>query len=175
MPTFDGYARASSDAASQAPEWSSFETGYFKVCHQPDTDLKIIERRLHKRSSYFEEGRGNYGTGIEGKIAYQLDMLCNKAQDILDMRPYLNKIVVKIFSDEEELDKEYFEIFHVSKNFKSFYIHAYKTIYTSEENISDSLIVHEMAHAIVDHYFSVLPPAKVSEVLASYVDIHLED
>ncbi|MCX5666928.1 MAG: hypothetical protein NTY34_01245, partial [Candidatus Omnitrophica bacterium] len=66
-------------------------------------------------------------------------------------------------------------IFKTRESYKSFYVHAYRTIYTSEESISDSVMVHEMAHAVIDNYFSVVPPAKVAEVLASYVDLHLEE
>lgn len=175
MPVSGVYSEASEDAASQVPGWNSFETNYFKVYYKPGADLRGIERHLRKRWFYFREGQGYYGTDIESKAAYRLDMLFNKAQDILDMHPGVNKITIKIFDNRKELNNEYYKIFYVSQNFKSFYIHARKTIYTSEEDISDSIIIHEMGHAIVDHYFSVIPPSKAAEVLASYVDAHLED
>jgi len=175
MPLSVAYAEASDNAASRVPDWNSFETNYFKVYYKPGADLRGIERHLRKRWFYFREGQGYYGTDIESKVAYRLDMLFNKAQDILDMHPGVKKIMIKIFDNRGELNDEYYKIFYVAQNFKSFYIHARKTIYTSEEDISDSIMIHEMGHAIVDHYFSVLPPSKAGEVLASYVDAHLED
>ena len=65
-------------------------------------------------------------------------------------------------------------IFGKPGDFKAFYVYKYNTIYTSESDIEDSVIIHEMAHAIIDHYFSVIPPETVGEVLAAYVDAHLE-
>jgi predicted Zn-dependent protease len=47
------------------------------------------------------------------------------------------------------------------------------TIYTSEQDISDSVIAHEIGHAVVDHFFTVKPPEKIGEMLAQYVDVHL--
>jgi Zn-dependent peptidase ImmA (M78 family) len=37
------------------------------------------------------------------------------------------------------------------------------------------VIAHELGHAVCDHYFLVIPPEKVREMLASYVDAHLEE
>ena len=38
-----------------------------------------------------------------------------------------------------------------------------------------NIIAHEMGHAIVDHYFAAIPPEKIRELLASYVDLHLAE
>jgi hypothetical protein len=85
------------------------------------------------------------------------------------------RIKIKIFRTRKELNDEYSKIFAATEDIKSFYIYKYNTIYVSEEDISDSVIAHEMGHAIIDHYFSVIPPEKVRELLASYVDLHLAD
>ncbi len=61
------------------------------------------------------------------------------------------------------------------QRYKSFYIHGYATIYTSMQDISDSVISHEMAHAVMDNYFKVMPPERAAEFLATYVDSHLEE
>ena len=61
------------------------------------------------------------------------------------------------------------------QRYQAFYIYQYMTIYTSEESISDSVMSHEMAHAVIDSYFSANPPPKVAEILATYVDVHLEE
>jgi Zn-dependent peptidase ImmA (M78 family) len=82
---------------------------------------------------------------------------------------------IKIFRDREELNNEYYKIFMQRADLKSFYIHKYRTIYTCETDISDSVIAHELGHAVCDHYFLVIPPEKVREMLASYVDAHLEE
>ena len=58
---------------------------------------------------------------------------------------------------------------HVYENEK-FYFHDDKTIYISTEDLTLGMLGHEMAHAIISHYFVVPPPTKVQEVLSGYVD-----
>ena len=86
------------------------------------------------------------------------------------------RLKIMVFDDSDEMEAEYFRIFGVSgKGVKSFYAHKYATIYASEKTISDSVLAHEMAHAVVDNYFSVVPPRKLGDIMASYVDVHLDD
>jgi hypothetical protein len=99
----------------------------------------------------------------------------NRVKELLDMQPIMPKLKLRIFKNRGELNDEYFRIFNTRGNCPSFYVYKYNTIYTSEADISDSILAHEMAHAVIDHYFTVIPPRGVAEVLASYVDIHLEE
>ena len=91
------------------------------------------------------------------------------------MRPRKMRVKVKIFKDRAELNDEYYRIFGERGNLISFYAYKFNTIYTTEDDISDSVMAHEIGHAIVDHYFVVRPPEKIKEILSQYVDMHLED
>jgi len=157
-----------------APEgvWNNFETRDFVVFYAPDVSLKRIDRQLRKRAFFFGQVSGDT---IEEKIASRLDQLSDRAKQILDMRPRMPKITIRIFSDREGVEKEYEKLFHVKRDMKSFYVHKYSIIYTSEEDLSDSVVIHEMGHAVIDNYFSSVPPPKVAEILASFVDVHLDD
>ena len=166
---------AESQTAPKA-EWQSVEGRYFTVYYRPEANLRSIERKLKKRGYYTTWGRTlDDALNPEEKIAARMDMLLEKVKAILDMYPRTSKIAVRIFADREELNGEYLKIFKKSEDYRSFYVNKYKTIYTSEDDISDSVMAHEMGHAVVDHYFSIIPPAKISEVLASYVDVHLDE
>ena len=176
-------------------EWSTLETGYITVYYSPDSDLDKMESSLRRRVSFFSSDEPGDGAPVEDKIRYQLDALFRRSRDILDMRPTDMHLIIKVFKTRKELNDEYSRIFKEDEerpedvesaegtetlkepreDFRSFYINKYNTIYTSEEDISDSVIAHEMAHAIVDHYFAVIPPEKVRELLASYVDLHLAE
>jgi len=91
------------------------------------------------------------------------------------MHPDMPEIKVKIFKDRAGLSEEYYRIFNERRDYKAFYINQYETIYISEEDIADNVIAHEMGHAVSDHYFSVIPPEKIRELLATYVDLHLDE
>ncbi len=161
--------------ALPVPEWYTIETGYFTVYYKPGTDLYKIEAALKKRISYFSAGMPADDAHVTDKIRYQLDLLFTRAEEILDMHPKDMRLAIRIFPTRLDLNEEYFRIFNAEEDYKSFYINKFNTIYISAEDFSDSILAHEMGHAIVDHYFAVIPPEKVREILASYVDLHLAE
>ncbi len=165
--------------ASDDSQWNQLETGYLTVYYVPGADLESIEKSLKRRVTYFDSDIPGEGAPPEEQIRFQLDALFRHAQDILDMHPPRIHVKIRIFRYRSDLASEYARIFESSEpsdeDVKAFYVHKYNTIYTSEEDISDSVIAHEMGHAIVDNYFAVIPPEKVRELLASYVDMHLSE
>lgn len=167
---------AAHEETSPQEDRSVIKSRYFLIYCDKSVDLESVSLHLNKRGLL---ASGTYGSdpGSEpsARLAYMLDGLLRRAKEVLGMFSNIPDLSVKIFKSREELDSEYFRIFKTRESYKSFYVHAYRTIYTSEESISDSVIVHEMAHAVIDNYFSVVPPSKVAEVLASYVDLHLEE
>ena len=47
------------------------------------------------------------------------------------------------------------------------------TIYITAENFKKAVLGHEVAHAVISHYFVVQPSMKVQEVLAGYIEYQL--
>ena len=93
---------------------------------------------------------------------------------ILDMLPYGMKTSVKICRNVEDLRGLYTGMFASDLgNQKSFYVYQTGTMYVSEDNFKREIIGHEMAHAIISHYFVVPAPVKIQEVLAMYVEFNL--
>ena len=155
-------------------DWSSMGSNFFVLYYNPSANLEDLERELTKRPLYFDQAARYGEVTTQEEICRRLDKLYNRVQDVLDMHPKTPKIKIKIFKDRDELNDEFVKIFGKEGDFKSFYVYKYNTIYTSESDIEDSVIIHEIAHAIIDHYFSVIPPKTVGEILAAYVDTHLE-
>jgi hypothetical protein len=169
-------AAKNAEPALQEAGWLNVESNFFTIYYQPDADLKAICRCLHRRGFYIESGsRRESFENPQEELAYRMDVLFQKAQDLLDIHLSRVKINIKIYKDREALNDEHNRIFGTRSDYKSFYIHKYKTIYTSERDISDSVVAHEMGHAIVDSYFFTTPPSKIAEMVASYIDLHLED
>jgi hypothetical protein len=44
----------------------------------------------------------------------------------------------------------------------------------SVADLHEGMLAHEMAHAIIDHFFAVRPPSSTAEILARYVGKHLD-
>ena len=157
-------------------KWFVIKSNYFTIYCDAAVDLKNVANRLDRRGLFISGVYDpNPASAPTEKVAYRLDRILKRVEQILDMYPAIQDLKIKIYKDRESLNAEYYKIFTKSADYKAFYINQHETIYTSEEDISDSVISHEMGHAVVDHYFSVIPPERVRELLACYVDLHLEE
>lgn len=110
----------------------------------------------------------------ESELAVFLDSLFIQVSDVLDMHLYSLKINIKVCRSMDELKDIYKKMFMVELgNQKSFYVYDSGTIYVSGDSFKREIIGHEMAHAIISHYFVIPAPIKIQEVLAMYVEYNL--
>ena len=138
--------------------------------------MEAVARRLRRGTWFFGGDSGpDRARSPSEKAAYRLAKLLNRVKEVLDMYPRIGALTIKIFRDRDGVNEAYFHFFGRRPGYKSFYFHQTETIYTSEDDISASVMAHEMGHAVIDSYFSVVPPPKIAEMLATYVDAHLED
>jgi hypothetical protein len=160
----------------EGAEWSSIESRNFHIDYRQGVDIGHVEASLKERVWYFDDREVHPPErpmpGV--KMGQRLDELYDRVRELLGMHPAIPKINIKIFRDRKELSGEYFKIFGKDADYRAFYVLKYNTIYTCEDGISDSVMAHEMAHAVIDHYFTIIPPSKISEILASYVDLNLD-
>ena len=160
--------------------WEVIKSKYCTILCHPDVDLKRVSNRIRIRFYDVVLDKKNYSSnddGLERQLAEKFDLIFVKAEKILDMYPRKIRVEVRIYKHQSQLDDEYERTFGQPnrKRVISYYVHKYTTIYTTERVIREGVLAHEMGHAIIDHYFLVLPPEKVKELLAQYVELHLED
>lgn len=172
QPILSAYGEDQPVIATPDP-FDFFNSEYFIVYYRPSADLKVLERNLNKKTIGLDTASSYSETNPEKEIAKRLDQLFEKVEDILGMHQKLPKIHIRVLKDREELNGEYFKLFGNRADLKSFYIDKYNTIYTSETDIDDSVISHEMAHVIINRRYSSILPETISEILASYVDMQL--
>ncbi len=164
-----------SEAFSQET-WEKAESQFCTVYHRQDIDFRLISRRLDIRAIQTTNIRKASGKEGEKEVFLEkLDTIFKKVEEVLDMYPSRINVNIKVFSSQDGLDKAYEELFNEPNTTVSFYVFKTNTIYTTEKAISESILAHEMAHCIIDHYFVILPPRKVQEILAVYADMHLFD
>jgi hypothetical protein len=107
-------------------------------------------------------------------VVKRVDDIMWKVQSTLDMHPDIH-ITIRLHPDHESI-KAAFRQFTVTGNVPlAFYSHRRKTIFVNVEGVTDGVLAHEMAHAVINFYFPVPPPAKMQEILAQYVDLHIWD
>jgi len=152
---------------------SIFCTLYFRF----DVDIDAVNNRLdtYKIDYGLLEKPPRPGEDAKERVAYKFDLIFYKVQELLDMRPAELHLNVRIYRDQKDLDKVYMEIFDQENTFIAYYIFKINSLFASEAKISANVMAHEIAHCVVDHYFSVIPPKKVAEMIAQYADAHLRD
>jgi hypothetical protein len=99
-----------------------------------------------------------------------VDSLFKRVQLILDMPMPKLRVEIQIHRDEKEVTQAFTRITGESSNAPSFYWKRTNTIHIQPENLTAGMLAHEMGHAILDHYFAILPPPKIAEMLCQYVD-----
>ncbi len=150
---------------------------YFVIYYGPEINILNLTQALDITHSdkfltgkFFEEGKNSFDI----QFADMLDILFTRVSDILDMHVYSFQGEIKLCRDREQLNKIYYSLFNKELNSASFYVYSLNTIYISQADFKYEIIGHEIAHAIISHYFVVLPPLKIQELLASYVEYQLK-
>lgn len=112
---------------------------------------------------------------IKNTLIVKLDTLFEKVQAILDMRKPMTKIRVNVYSDRDQLAAAFKQVYKQEGDVRAWYVYEYNTVYLNAQDVHEGMLAHELAHAIIDHFFAVRPPRATAEILATYVDKHLFD
>jgi len=160
-------------------DWGVFSTRFSTIFFEKEVDLKSVNRFINLSFPNFygpsRTFRKSADLSIEEVLSKKFDAIFNRVQETLDMYPSNIHVAINIYKERHELDAAYEEIFNEPNQSVSFYVYKTNTIYTTEDAINERLLAHEMAHCIIDHYFVILPPIKIQEILAAYADVHLKD
>lgn len=158
--------------------WQQLETRTTVIKYQNEENLKEFNGRI-------KFGRSKWGlksiVGTEEpdtlheRIIHKIDAMYDRVQEILDMKKTMAPVTIHIYSDREQLNQAYFDLFESECHIRAWYIYEYNTIYINAEDLHEGMLAHEMAHAIIDHFLTVRPPPASAEILARYVDSHLHD
>ena len=179
MTLFSLALRTEVDARfSLKSQWQRVETKHTIIQYETLEDLKDFDSNI----DYSPEGfslLNLFSAGDPddpaGSLTKKLDSLYERVQQILDMRGMLKKVRINIYSNTRKLHEAYLSITGQECRIRAWYMFEVNTIYINKDDVDEGIIAHEMAHSIIDHYFSVRPPTATAEILATYVDLHLED
>ena len=157
--------------------WKHIETRRTIIKYKQLEDIKKLDRNI----DYSPGGWSlkNLFSSANPKnpvhsVTQKLDGIFEKVQKILDMRGKIKKVIIKVYPNKEQLNEAYFAIYGKKRHFRAWYVFESNTVYINNDDVHEGIIAHEMAHSIIDHYFSVRPPKATAEILSRYVDQHLE-
>lgn len=90
----------------------------------------------------------------------RVDEIVQKVQSLLGMYPEAFRVDIAL-----ETPREGGEV--------ALYSHKTRRVTAAPARVTDGVLAHEIAHAVICSYFKIPPPSKTQEILAQYVDRHL--
>lgn len=124
---------------------------------------------LRRNAAYFRKKEAA-GANLNGPLAEALDAIYLKVSDIIDIHMYNLTIGLCIVADKTELSDTLESCISRRPDAPSFYYSDKDIIYISFKDMDPGMLAHEISHAIVAHYFAVVPPEKIQEVIAGYAE-----
>jgi hypothetical protein len=147
---------------------------FFSVYAPEGTDpYKILAKIDYDYLVHADSLRSREPRGTADMLASALDGLYREVSDILDIHIYSFRGTVVFVLDQPSLTGFLKKQFNLDFDERSIYYHEKNTIYVSIQDMTLGMVGHEMAHAIISHYFVVPPPPKLQEVLSGYVEYTL--
>ena len=161
---------------SPKSSWKRIETKHTIIQYETIKDLKEFDGEIDYSTGKFTL-KGLFSASDSndpaGPIKKKVDMLFERVQEILDMRGRTRKVIINLYPNKKRLHDTYFSITGKRCHIRAWYIYESNTIYINKNDVHAGMLAHEMAHSIIDHYFSARPPRATAEILARYVDKHL--
>ena len=127
------------------------------------TDYTVIHYKRNKDLNDFLWKIGDIDLDAGKNIALareRIDRLVERVEDILNMYPEDFRVHIYLKTGYSEGNI-------------AFYSEATRTITIFVERVTDGVLVHEVAHAVIHAYFKTSPSRKVQEILCQYVDAYL--
>lgn len=149
---------------------------YFTIYFASGQNMADLSRQLDVRSSDMLLAGENPDRGYAGQtaVARMVDALFLRVCGIMDMNLYSFHGSIKVCRDMAQTREIYDNLFNKDLgNRVSFYVYDLNTIYIAAPNFKKEILGHEIAHALICHYFAVSPSIKIQEVLAAYVEYQL--
>jgi hypothetical protein len=144
------------------------QSRFATIEYQHPEDLGRYNKAL--RNSFGLGFGGGNSLSIESETLKRLDDYAVRVQSILDMHPPGFRYHVRLLADKREVNNQYQTEYQSKPGFIAYFSPKSDTIYLSLNDLEKTVLVHELAHAVIHHYFNKAPPVKIHELLAQYVE-----
>ncbi|MCP3874536.1 MAG: hypothetical protein GY699_15445 [Desulfobacteraceae bacterium] len=163
-------------ASESIDRWIELETQYTIIRYESIEILEQFHKTIHYGSGWWAT-TSSFAILSEEKnrkiATLKIDSIFERVQEILDMRKKIQKIVVHVYSDRKSLEAAFVKVYKQDCPFKAWYEYKTNTVSLNVKDMNEGMLAHELAHGIIDHFFKVRPPKDTAEILAIYVDRHL--
>jgi len=149
----------------------TYKTQYTKISFIDEKDLHTFTINIGTGLSFLRDNPEQNPLLVKNRVDKLVETVCS----ILDMHPLNLQFGITLYRTQSEIAAAYRKTGMFGHSPLAFYSHGNRTIAVVAEKITDGILAHEIAHAVLCIYFGAPPPARMQEVLAQYVDKHLWD
>jgi hypothetical protein len=150
------------------------KTQYTTIIYENEDQLRRFNKEIRLGSlSYLMRNKKSITTDDE--IKNKIDVIVERVETILEMFPNELTFKIVLFSSKDEVQATFKNKYGKNVDYIAFYSPRDRTIFVSVKDIDLGIIAHEIAHIVIDQYYGIPTPAKLHEILAQYVEMHLKD
>lgn len=161
---------------SDADSASAFElkSKYFNVTIDSGIDVYEVLQKLNvKYFLHLSTIPSESEPGVPGMLKDALDAIYLEVSDVLDIHMYSLRINLRIVPSVADISRNLEKHMDIKTDLPSYYYLDKNIIFISFEELRAGMLAHEVAHAIISHYFVVPPPPRVQEILTGYVEFSI--
>ncbi len=148
-------------------------TRYANVSYEREKQLLEFNHRISiKRLSDLKKSSGLLT--VEDEVRYKLDSLVEKIELLLHVCPRELKFDIKLVNTSDDVQEYYKNKYGIKPDYVAFYSRQNKMVFISVNDIRNSVLAHELTHVIVDQYFTNTPSPVIQEILAHFVETHID-
>ncbi len=149
------------------------DSRYCTLWFESGVNLEKVNRRISVRG--LSRLKLPKGSSVDQELASKCDILFERAEEVLDMFPPGIHVTLQVTENRDTISAVHAGQYGHGTEAIAIYLFERNTIYAWSKEISESVLIHEMAHCILDHYFQVRPPRKIEELLAMHVDAQMRE
>lgn len=163
-------------------EWKTFHGRTVTIRYHDEDQIRVLSKKIRldfldkKQVNIFQSTLPKGKDSLYNQLEAKIETILKKVQFLLDMHPRKRvHFTIQIYSNQKELDQYYSSQYGIGESLLAFYDAEDDAVYLSLKDINERILAHEMAHMVIDKSFHVKLPMRVQEILAQYVDMHLND
>jgi hypothetical protein len=160
----------------------TYQTRYAVISYTEEKELHAFTQNTGSGLSFLRESPERNPLLAKTQVDKIVETICS----LLDMHPSNLRFGITLYRTQSEVTTAYYKAAAGANAYKAqggmtgaapiaFYSHGARNIAAAIDNITEGILAHEIAHAVISAYFVTPPPARMQEILAQYMDKHFRD
>jgi len=160
-------------AAPVAPCFShELQTRHATVVYQQEDQLLRFNHRISV-TSFSRHKKDARAITVSDEVRSKLDSIIEKIEVLLHVYPGDLKFNV-LLTTAADVQRHYKDYYGIDNEYIAFYCRQNRTVFISVDDVNEYVLAHELTHVVIDQYFRDPPSATMQEVLAQFVETHIE-